>query len=121
MACRREAKMTDRELKKEVTRRLKQKWSPDQIAGWLRKKFPRQPHRRVSHQRIYHWLEAEAPELREHLLWEHLRRGRQAPETRGKRKNCTPIAGRPRSVDSKRRYGDWEGDTVVSPGQLEAN
>lgn len=114
LACRRGKKMDDQELRKEVKRRLKQKWSPDQIAGRLRRQFPRQPKRRVSHQTIYNWLESEAPELREHL-----RRGRRrrAPETRGKLKDCVSIAGRPKAVDSKRRYGDWEGDTVVSPGR----
>ncbi len=27
------------------------------------------------------------------------------------------VKDRPKTVDSKRRYGDWEGDTVVSPGR----
>jgi IS30 family transposase len=114
LACRREPKMNDPELKKYVTRKLKRKWSPDQIAGRAPKEFPRHPGRRVSHQTIYNWLAAEAPELRVHL-----RRGRRRckEETRGRIPNCVSIEGRPKAVDAKRRYGDWEGDTVVSPGR----
>ena len=114
LACRGEPKMSDPELKKDVKRLLKQKWSPDQITGCLRKHFPRQGNRRVSHQTIYNWLESEAPDLRVHLRRGHRR---QEPETRGKLKDCVGIEGRPQAVDSKRRYGDWEGDTVVSPGR----
>lgn len=114
LACRCEPKMNDPELKKYVTRRLKKKWSPDQIAGRAPKEFPRHPRRRVSHQTIYNWLAREAPQWRVHL-----RRGRRRsqPETRGRIANCVGIEGRPKSVDAKRRYGDWEGDTVVSPGR----
>jgi IS30 family transposase len=114
LACRRQLKMSDPELKKYVTGWLKKKWSPDQIAGRASKEFPRRPRRRVSHQTIYNWLAAEAPDLRVHL-----RRGRRRsqPETRGRIANCMGIEGRPKSVDAKRRYGDWEGDTVVSPGR----
>ena len=114
LACRREPKMNDPVLKQYVTRRLKKKWSPGQIAGRAPKEFPRSPARRVSHQTIYNWLAREAPELRVHL-----RRGRRRrrPETRGRIPNCVGIEGRPKSVDAKRRYGDWEGDTVVSPGR----
>jgi len=30
------------------------------------------------------------------------------------------ITGRPKSVEGKRRFGHWEGDTVVSPGRRSA-
>jgi IS30 family transposase len=114
LACRRPSKMNDPELKKRVRRSLKKGWSPDQIAGRARKEFPRNVRRWVSHQTIYNWIAAEAPEL-----WVFLRRGRRRsqPETRGRIPNCVGIEGRPKSVDTKRRYGDWEGDTVVSPGR----
>lgn len=114
LACRREPKMNDPELRKYVTRKLKKKWSPDQIAGRAAKEFPRRPEKRLSPQTIYAWLAVEAPQLRVHL-----RRGRRRsqPETRGRIPHCVSIEGRPKSVDAKRRYGDWEGDTVVSPGR----
>lgn len=114
LACRGEPKMKDPQLKKHVTRSLKKGWSPDQIAGRARRDFSRDPARQVSHQTIYNWLNDEAPELRAHL-----RRGRRRrqPETRGRIPNRVDIAGRPKAVAAKCRYGDWEGDTVVSPGR----
>jgi len=114
LRCRRKTKMSNPKLKKYVVAALQKKWSPDEIAGRSRRDFPRQPDWQVSHQTIYNWLDTEAPELRLHL-----RRGyrRSQPETRGKLAGCVGIEGRPKAVDSKCRYGDWEGDTVVSPGR----
>ena len=117
LRCRRRTKMSDPKLKRYVTAALKKKWSPDEIAGRSRRAFPRQPECQVSHQTIYTWLENEAPELRVHLRRGHRR---SKPETRGKLAGCVSIEGRPKAVDSKRRYGDWEGDTVVSPGRRSA-
>lgn len=113
-ACRRPKKMSQPELKKYVAQKLMALWSPEQIAGRIHKDGPRKKHCRVSYQTIYNWLATEAPELRQHL-----RRGsrRTIPETRGQLKDCVRIEGRPKVVDSKRRYGDWEGDTIVSPGR----
>ena len=115
LRCRREPKMSDPKLKSSVRRLLKKAWSPDQIARWLQREFPRNPEKHVSHQTIYTWIAQEAPELRAHL-----RRGgkrRSGPEKRGQLVGCVSIKGRPKAVDSRRRFGDWEGDTVVSPGR----
>ncbi len=115
LRCRREPKMGDPKLKSSVKRLLKKAWSPDQIAKWLRRKFPRNPEKHVSHQTIYTWIAQEAPELQAYL-----RRGgkrRSGPEKRGQLVGCVSIKGRPKAVDSRRRFGDWEGDTVVSPGR----
>jgi transposase, IS30 family len=115
LPCRREPRMNDRTLRSSVTRLLKKAWSPDQIAKRLRREHPRTPGKYVSHQTIYTWIAREAPELRAHLR----RRGkrRSGPEKRGQLVGCVGIGGRPKAVDSRRRFGDWEGDTVVSPGR----
>jgi transposase, IS30 family len=115
LRCRRKPKMNDRKLRSLVSRLLKKAWSPDQISRRLRRKHPRNPKMRVSHQTIYTWIALEAPELRIHLR-RHGKR-RSGPETRGQLIGCTSIEGRPKVVDSRRRFGDWEGDTVVSPGR----
>ena len=113
-ACRRPMKLSHPPLERYVKEKLEKKWSPEQIAGRISQDLPRQQDCRVCDQTIYNWLADDAPELREHL-----RRGyrRSQPETRGQLKDCVSIAGRPRVVNAKRRYGDWEGDTVVSPGR----
>lgn len=95
-----------------VRQGLARRWSPDQIAGRLRREFPHQPQRWVSPMSIYRWI-AGSPE-RTH--WEScLRFGkrRRAPERRGKLKAAVAIADRPEIVDQLARYGDWEGDTIV--------
>jgi IS30 family transposase len=115
LRCRREPKMNDRNLQSLVTRLLKKAWSPDQIVRRLRREHPRNPEMRVSHQTIYTWIAQEAPQLRMHLRRHGERRS--GPEKRGQLVGCTGIDGRPKVVDSRRRFGDWEGDTVVSPGR----
>lgn len=91
-------------------------WSPAQIAGRLRREFPHEKRRRVSRMTIYRWI-AVSPH-REH--WEGcLRFGRRrtGPETRGQLKARAEISGRPETVHERRRFGDWEGDTVVGKGR----
>lgn len=113
-ACRRPSKLSHPVIRSYVIEHIKKKWSPEQIAGRLPKDLPRQKQCRVSYQTIYNWLRTDGVEFRKHL-----RRGtrRSQPETRGQLKDCRTIAGRPQVVNSKRRYGDWEGDTIVSPGR----
>lgn len=107
-ACRRPCKLADPELNREVHRRLREHWSPDQIAGRRRREFPRQPARCVSRQTIYNWIHTRAPQ------WAcYLRRHGKPSQTRGKLKDCTSIRSRPKVINRRRRFGDWEGDTLV--------
>lgn len=53
LACRRPWKMDDPEVLQYVQERLEKRWSPDQIAGHLRRDFRRQPRRWLSRQTIY--------------------------------------------------------------------
>lgn len=112
----RRQKLADPELKETVCGGLSQRWSPEQIAGRLRREHPEERHRRVSHMTIYRWIRCD-PDRR---LWKSfLRFGsrRNTPETRGKLPARPDIAGRPALVDERRRFGDWEGDTVVGKGR----
>ena len=47
-----------------VSKRLVKAWSPDQIAGRLRRDFPREPERHVSAPTIYAWIKRYAPTRR---------------------------------------------------------
>jgi IS30 family transposase len=49
-----------------------------------------------------------------------LRRGGRPPEKRGKLSECVRIDGRPDVINRRRRYGDWEGDTMVGQGRHSA-
>src|SRR5689334_7268876 len=40
-------------LARTVSAKLRRKWSPEQIAGWLKRTWPGEPHNQVSHETIY--------------------------------------------------------------------
>ena len=102
------------EVRRYVQERLRQCWSPDQIALRSRDDFPRDRRGQVSPQTIYAWIAAQE------AAGKHWRRylrssGWKRPERRkcGRIPACASIEGRPAVVDRRGRYGDWEGDTVV--------
>jgi len=108
------AKMQRPEVRRYVAERLRQRWSPDQIAGRSRRDFGHDRRRRISPPTIYAWIRAEKARGKH---WQHcLRRlGRKRPEweKRGRLSTSVSIEGRPAIVDRRSRYGDWEGDTIV--------
>jgi IS30 family transposase len=107
-------KMERPEVRRYVQERLRQRWSPDQIAGRSRRDFPHDRRRQISAPTIYAWICAEAARGKH---WQrYLRRlGRKRPERekRGRLPASVSIEGRPAVVDRRNRYGDWEGDTIV--------
>ena len=115
MASRRPCKLDDKETHQYVQKRLENGWAPDQISGHSRRDFPRRRKRCLSRQTIYNWIHTRAPQW--HSL---LRRGGRPPEKRGKLTAGVSIQGRPRVINRRRRYGDWEGDTIVGKGRRNA-
>jgi IS30 family transposase len=115
LASRRQHKMDDPEVHRYVEERLERFWSPEQIAGRAERDFPRTRRRRLSRQTIYNWINGRTPE------WQTLlRRGGRPPEKRGKLRDVVRIDGRPEVINRRRRYGDWEGDTIVGKGRRSA-
>lgn len=108
LASRRPRKMDDPDVQRYVEERIEKLWSPEQIAGRVERDFPRAPQRWLSRQTVYNWIDDRRPE------WQGLlRRQGRPPEKRGKLVDCVRIAGRPDVINRRRRYGDWEGDTIV--------
>jgi IS30 family transposase len=102
--------MTNHILDAYVKDGLELRWSPDQIAGRSKMDFAQQPAQQISRQTIYTWIGQQgADEGRWRAL---LRRGVPRPK-KERFLGCVSITGRPTVVDRRRRYGDWEGDTVV--------
>src|SRR2546421_1968698 len=97
----------------EVERLLRQDWSPEQIAGRL--KLEQQPS--VSHEWIYLYVYADKRRggtLHCHLRSQKKQRKRYSGYIRrGQIPNRTSIEQRPPIVASKRRFGDWEADTII--------
>lgn len=114
-ACRRSCRLDDPERHAYVEERLKKRWSPDQIAGRIKRDFPRKTSFCISRQTIYNWIRNRATEW---TAW--LRRGGKPPEKRGKLTDCVRIDGRPNVINRRRRYGDWEGDTMIGQARRSA-
>jgi IS30 family transposase len=108
-------------LAQAVSAKLRRKWSPEQIAGWLRRSFPKEPHRQVSHETIYRSLYIQAREVLKKELLEHLRARRTIRRSRhaslkrnglGQIKDAVSISERPASVEDRAIPGHWEGDLI---------
>ena len=99
------------------------KWSPQQIAATLKRVFPNEPERHVSHETIYTAIYAQPRgELRRQLV-ACLRQGRSTrlPRTRGTdRRGQIPdmvsIHVRPPEVEDRVMPGHWEGDFIKGAG-----
>lgn len=105
----------DERLRSHIERELRNKRSPDQIAGRLRE---RKRKRTVSHQSIYRYIEQNKEEGGD--LFRCLRYQGKKHKWRGLAKDKTRIPNRrdigerPAEVKAKERTGDWESDLVVS-------
>ena len=102
---------------------LEWRWSPQQIAGTLKRVFPGEPERHISHETIYTAIYAQPRgELRRQLI-ACLRHGRSTrmPRSRGDdRRGHLPamlsIHVRPPEVDDRVMPGHWEGDLIKGAG-----
>lgn len=104
-----------------VTERLRDGWSPDQIAGRMELEHPDDPSWRITDETIYRWV--YDPNQAEQRWWEYLRRKqkkRRKRNGRGVRRSRIPdrisIRERPAAVNDRREVGHWEGDTLEGKG-----
>lgn len=102
------------ELKAYVVNRLKDDWSPEEIAGRL-KEFPMAE--TISHESIYQYVYERAEKWEKLFLTLPQRRPRR--RKRGGRKyrhlpvtERISIRFRPEIVNERERYGDWESDNL---------
>jgi IS30 family transposase len=102
-------------LKKKIIRLLKHGWSPDLIAGRLRKKGTAYLNQESIYQFIYR-LEGRKQNLRQYLRRAHRIR-RKKNGRRHWKDNRIPhrvdIVKRPQIVEKRIQFGHWEGDNVV--------
>jgi len=104
-----------------VARKLKSNWSPEQIAGWLKKKYPGDEHNQVSHETIYRSLFIQARGVLKRELLQYLRSKRVIRRSKhaslkndglGQITNAISIRERPASVEDRAIPGHWEGDLI---------
>lgn len=98
-----------------INNKLRLKWSPEQISGWLLANNVAL----ISHESIYRhvWADKDAGGSLYKNLRRHARkykvRGSNGKTRSGQIKNRVGIEERPLSVDQKLAVGDWEIDTVI--------
>lgn len=111
----------NRALARRVAEKLQLEWSPEQIAGWLKRRHPDDERARVSHETIYRSLFIQARGALKKELLQHLRRTRvmrrsrhytQKRDDHGRLKNTVSIRERPASADDRAVPGHWEGDLL---------
>ena len=110
-----------RALARLVASKLKQLWSPAQIAGWLKRTYPDDECFHVSHETIYRSLYIQARGALKKELTQYLRRTRVMRRSRhhtmktsdhGRILNTVSISERPASVEDRAVPGHWEGDLI---------
>jgi len=105
-----------------VASKLKMNWSPKQIDGWLKRHYPDNENKHVSHETIYRSLFIQARGVLKKELQLHLRTQRAIRRSKhhsmkneglGKICNTVSIRERPASVEDRAVPGHWEGDLIA--------
>lgn len=104
----------DLELQVYIICELKRYWSPEQIAGRLKRECKQTI---ICHETIYSFLYGERPDLVGYLRHQknkyRKRRGTRARMKLNHAMKVRRIDERPAIVETRKRVGDWEGDTIV--------
>jgi IS30 family transposase len=112
----------NRRLREVVASKLILDWSPEQISGWLKTRYPNNESMHVSHETIYRSLFIQARGVLRKELMEHLRskrrmrRSRHASEhghSRGQIVDAISIRERPAEAEDRAIPGHWEGDLLA--------
>ena len=109
------------ELRTAVQDKLSLRWSPEQIAGWLREEFPGRAEMQVSHETIYLSLFLQGRGTLRKELHAYLRRGHATRRPRGyttyngqgKLRDIVHISERPAEAEDRAVPGHWEGDLLL--------
>ena len=109
----------NRALARLVAEKLRLQWSPYQVAGWLKRTYPKDETRQVSHETIYRTLFIQARGALKKELLQHLRRTRGMRRSRhhtqktpdhGRITGTVSIRERPAEAEDRAVPGHWEGD-----------
>lgn len=104
----------DEKLKSYIVRKLKKYWSPEQVAGRLKREHGRTI---ICHETIYEFIYGKRLDLAKYLRCKkgkyRRRHGTKKREQEREKLKKRRIDIRPIIVETRERIGDWEGDTVV--------
>jgi len=109
----------NRKLRDTVASKLILDWSPEQISGWLKTRYPDHPSMRVSHETIYRSLFIQARGVLKKELMDYLRSKRRMRRSRhasvhghGRIIDAISIRERPAEAEDRAIPGHWEGDLL---------
>jgi len=105
----------------EVESLLRQQWSPDQIAAYIKETYPLDVEKHISHEAIYQAIYVLPrgtlrKELTDCLRRSHRHRRKRRylrQDRRGQIPDMVSIHDRPKEVESREIPGHWEGDLIV--------
>ena len=109
-------------LRRSVANKLTLDWSPEQISGWLKCKYPDDETLRVSHETIYKSIFVQTRGVLKKELQKHLRTQRAFRQSRGSSLrgagrgqivDGVSIADRPPEIEDRAVPGHWEGDLIA--------
>jgi IS30 family transposase len=104
-------------LRAYVEQKLREGFSPEQIAGRLPKDYPDDLSMRIGHEAIYRYI--YAPEQAADKFWEYLPRKQKKRKKQHGRKvhrsripDRVSIHTRPKAVTKRKQFGHYEGDSI---------
>jgi IS30 family transposase len=113
-------------LRRAVEDLLALRWSPQQIAAWLRREHPSDREMWVSHETIYQSLFVQGRGALRRELAACLRTGRARRKPRGRARpsgqmrDMVLISERPAEIEDRAVPGHWEGDLLVGSNNQSA-
>lgn len=105
-----------------IARKLSSNWAPQQISGWLKRRYRGHVSMQVSHETIYRSLFIQTRGVLERELLRHLRAGHRYRLRRGRRRRvlapepipqAVSIRERPAEAEDRAVPGHWEGDLLA--------
>lgn len=114
------------DLRRIVAEKLQRAWSPQQIAGWLKRQYPRDESMQVSHETIYRSLFVQGRGVLKRELMQHLRSRRVMRRAKalthkgrgqGQIVDAISIRERPAEAEDRAVPGHWEGDLLAGSHQ----
>lgn len=112
----------NQDLIKTITCKLQSNWSPQQIAGWLKREFPTEEHNQVSHETIYRSLYVQTRGVLKKELIQYLRTRRIMRRSKhsslkgsglGQITDTVSISERSATIEDRAIPGHWEGDLIA--------
>ncbi len=108
------------QLRELVAEKFSLQWSPEQVSGWLKLRFPENRRMQVSHETIYRSLYIQTRGVLKKELMQHLRSKRMmrrskhaASQPRGQIKDAVSIRERPPEAEDRAIPGRWDGDLIT--------